>query len=66
MITLAVFLFGVALCLWRAPRGGRSHVILCVFAVALWGGLLLLDPATRNPMFGFTTSTVLWAASRLH
>jgi hypothetical protein len=66
MITLSVFLFGVALCMWRAPCGGRLHVILCLFAAALWCGLLLFDPATRNPMFGFTTSTVLWAASRLH
>jgi hypothetical protein len=66
MITLSVFLFGVALCLWRAPRGGRLHLILCVFAATLWCGLLLFDPATRNPMYGFTTSTVLWAASRLH
>jgi hypothetical protein len=66
MITLSLFLLGVALCLWRAPHGDRLHVILCLFAATLWCGLLLFDPATRSPMFGFATSTCFWAASRLH
>jgi hypothetical protein len=65
-VAFSVFLFTVALCLRRAPEGGRLHVSLCTFSAALWCDLLLNEPATRNSIFGFTASSVLWAASRLH
>jgi hypothetical protein len=65
MITFSLFLLGMALCLWRAPQGGWLHVILRSVAATLWCGLLLFDPATRTPMFGFAVSMFLWAGSRL-
>ncbi len=55
VVTLFVFFLGVALCMWRLPKADRGHVILCLVAAGLWCGLLLFDPATRKPGFGFTT-----------
>ena len=51
--TLFVFFFGVALCMWRWPQGDRWHVVLCVIAAELWCGLLVFEPRTRTPGFGF-------------
>ena len=53
LITLFVFFFGVALCMWRLPQADRWHVILCGIAATLWGGLLLFEPRTRTPGYGF-------------
>ena len=58
--TLVVFFLGVALCLWRAPQADRRHVILCLIAAGLWCVLLIVDPGTRKPGFGFTTATFLF------
>ena len=54
IVTLFVFFFGVALSMWRWPQADRWHVVLCVIAAALWCGLLLFEPRTRTPGFGFT------------
>jgi hypothetical protein len=59
IVTLFVFFFGVALCFWRVPQADRWHVVLCVIAAALWCGLLLFEPRTRTPPFGFVVVTFL-------
>jgi len=64
MVTLSLFVFSKRLCMWRA-HGGRLHVTSYLFAATLWCGLLLLEFATRKPIFAFATNTFLRAASRL-
>ena len=59
IVTLFVFFFGLALCFWRAPQADRWHVILCFIAAGLWSSLLLLNPSTRNPMYGVAVSVFL-------
>ena len=51
--TWFVFFFGVALCMWRLPHADRWHVVLCGIAAVLWCGLLLFEPRTRTPGYGF-------------
>ena len=57
--TLFVFFVGVALCMWRWPQADRWHVVLSVIAATLWGGLLLFEPRTRTPGFGFIVAYIL-------
>ena len=62
VITLFVFFLGVGLCLWRVPQADRWHFVLCAIAAALWCGLLLFEPRTRTPGYGFTVVTFLTCA----
>lgn len=57
--TLFIFFFGTALVMWRALHGDRWHVVPCVIAAVLWGGLLLFEPRTRTPGYGFSVVTLL-------
>jgi hypothetical protein len=57
--TLFVFFLGVALCFWRVPQADRGHVVLCLAAAGLWGGLLVFDPATQKSGFVLVTATFL-------
>jgi hypothetical protein len=59
IITMTVFLFATALCMWRRPKADRGHVMLCVIAAALWVGLLFFEPRTRTVMYGITVATFL-------
>ena len=59
IVTLFVFFFGVALCMWRLPHPDRWHVVLCVIAAALWGGILLFEPRTRTSGFGLIVGSFL-------
>jgi drug/metabolite transporter (DMT)-like permease len=59
IVTLFMFFFGVALCVWRWPQGDRWHVVLCVIAAALWCGVLLFEPRTRTIGFGFIVMNFL-------
>ena len=59
IVTLFAFFFGVALCVWRWPQADRWHVVLCIIAATLWCGLLLFEPRTRTPGFGFIVTYVL-------
>jgi Na+/H+ antiporter NhaD/arsenite permease-like protein len=62
LATVFVFFVGVALCFWRIPQADRWHLALCGVAAALWGGLLLFEPRTRTPGYGFATVTFLICA----
>lgn len=55
---LIVFFLGVTLCMWRAPQGDRRHVV-CLVAATLWFGLVVFEPRTRTPSFGFTVTSFL-------
>ena len=59
IIALVIFFLGVALCMWRAPQADRWHVVLCVIATAVWSGLLVFEPRTRTPIFGFIVISFL-------
>lgn len=59
IVTLFVFFFGIALVMWRAPQRDRSHLALRTVAAALWCGLLLFEPRTRTPAYGFAVVSFL-------
>ena len=59
IVILFIFFFGVALCMWRAPRADRWHVLLCVIAATLWSGLLVFEPRTRTLGCGVVVATFL-------
>ena len=59
VVTLFVFFFGVGLCMWRAPQGDRTHIKLCSIALILWCALLLFEPRTRTPGYGFIVMMLL-------
>jgi Na+/H+ antiporter NhaD/arsenite permease-like protein len=62
IIALFVFFFGLALCMWRAPKADRWHVVLRLIAVTLWCGLLVFEPRTRTVGYGFVVTTFVIAA----
>ena len=59
IVTLVIFFLGLALCMWRAPRADRWHVVLCGAASVLWCSLLAFEPRTRTPGYGFVVVTLL-------
>jgi hypothetical protein len=65
LTTLLMFFLGVALCFVRAPKGDRWHAVLCAGAVALWLGVLLIDPRARTAMFALITGGFLIASLRI-
>lgn len=65
IVVLFPFFLGVALSFWRWPQADRRHVVLCIVALGLWVGCLLLEPRTRT--FGFlmiVSNFVIIALSR--
>jgi hypothetical protein len=58
LIALFGFFLGVVLCFWRTSTA-RGHLVLCGVAAFIWVGLLLFEPQTRTPMFGFAAITSL-------
>jgi len=53
VFTLVLFFAGMALCMWRAPRGDRRHLVLTGTAGVLWCMLPFFDASMRTPGYGF-------------
>jgi hypothetical protein len=64
IFTLLVYFLGLGLCFWRWPQGDGRHVVNCLLAASLWGGLLLLVPATRVAPFAINATFLAIALSR--
>ena len=52
VFSLFLFFAGIALCMWRAPRGDRMHLALTGIAGVLWCMLPVFDPSIRTPGYG--------------
>jgi drug/metabolite transporter (DMT)-like permease len=59
VVTLFLFFLGIALCMWRTPRGDRWHVALCLSAAVIWSGVALFEPRTRTLGFGVVVGSFL-------
>ena len=65
MMVLSMFFAGVVLCFLRAPKGDRWHAAFCAVAVALWLGVLMIEPRARTAMFAVITGGFLMSSLRV-
>ena len=59
VVTFFLFFLGLALCMWRAPRGDRWDVVLCLSAAVIWSSLALFEPRARTLGYGVAVASFL-------
>ena len=62
MTPLFLFFAGVGLCFLRPPTRDRWRPVLCAGAVAVWLGVLLIEPRARTGMFVLITGGFLMSS----
>jgi hypothetical protein len=65
IVPLTLFFIAVAVCFWRAPQAGRTHLLLCVIAGAIWSVLPIFEPSMRTSSYVLVVATFLLCGLRV-